>query len=159
VYLYRNERALPRAFVVRRVEVAEGLEGALAWLAEHDPGEAAVVEGSGRAGGKNQEAGGGGMQAARIVQWTPNRVRLEAQGPGLLVLSEIYDPDWRVWVDGHRADVLRTDGILRGVYLEQGWHQVTFVYWPAGLGAGCGVTAAGWVCVAALWAVRRKRIQ
>ena len=164
VYLYRNERALPRAFVVERVEAAEGLEGALAWLVENDPREAAVVEGSTgargqEAGSRRQETGSKVAREARIVQRTPNRIQVEAQGPGLLVLSEVYAPDWRGQVDGRAVEVVRVDGILRGVYLEEGLHQVTFVYWPRGLGFGCGVTAAGWVCAAALWAVGHKRCQ
>jgi len=161
VYLYRNEWALPRAFVVGQVEMAEGLEEALAWLAENDPRRAAVVEGTGGTGeqegeSEEQEAGGRGAGEARIVQWTPNRIQVEAEGPGLLVLGEVYDPDWRGQVDGREAEIVRADGILRGVYLKEGLHQVTLAYQPAGLGVGGGVTAAGWMCAAALWAVGRK---
>jgi hypothetical protein len=160
VYLYRNERALPRAFVVGQVEMAEGLEAALAWLAEaeNDPRRAAVVEGSGEheAGSQGQRAEGREAGEARIVQWTPNRIQVEAEGPGLLVLSEIYDPDWRAQVDGREAEIVRADGILRGITLEEGLHQVTFAYRPAGLGVGGGLTAAGWMCAAALWVVGRK---
>lgn len=123
VYLYRNERALPRAFV----------RGAL-----------------GRGDGEGE---------ARLAWWSPNRIEVEAEGPGLLVLSEVYDPDWRAEVDGQPAEVVRTDGILRGVYLEEGLHRVVFTYWPGGLGPGIALTAAGWVCVAALWARHRGRVR
>jgi hypothetical protein len=156
VYLYRNEQALPRAFVVGRVETAKGLEDALAWLAEaeNDPHRTAVVEGTEGAGEQGAESRGTGE--ARIVQWTPNRIQVEAEGPGLLVLSEIYDPDWQAQVDGRDAEIVRADGILRGIYLEEGPHQVTFAYRPAGLWIGAGLTAVGWMCAAALWAVGRR---
>jgi hypothetical protein len=150
VYLQRNERALPRAFVVGRVDRAEGLEGALAWLGENDPAQAAVVDGG------PPLAGSEGIRQVRIVRWTSNHIQVEAEGPGLLVLSEVYDPDWQAEVDGRAVELVRTDGILRGVYLEVGLHQVKLAYWPAGLGIGCGVTAAGWACVMILWAVGRK---
>ena len=150
VHLYRNEQALPRAFVVGRAETVEGLDGALVWLAENDPAEAAAVE-----GGPPLE-GPEAMWDAHILQLTPNRVQVEAQGPGLLVLSEVYDPDWRVWVDGQETEMYRTDGILRGVYLETGLHQVTFVYRPAGLGVGCVATMAGLIVTAALFLIGRK---
>jgi len=146
VYLHGNEKALPRAFVVERVEAAEGLGGALDWLVLNDPDRAAVVDGGPSLGGPE------GIRVARVLEWTPNRVRIEAEGPGLLVLSEIYDLDWRAEVDGEAAEVARTNGILRGVYLREGQHQVRFVYWPAGLWAGCAVTAMGLICAAALWA-------
>jgi len=152
VHLYRNEQALPRAFVVGRAETVEGLEGALAWLSENDPAGAAAVE-----GGPPLE-GPEGMWDARILQLTPNRILVEAKGPGFLVLGEVYDPDWRVWIDGREAEMYRTDGILRGVYLEAGLYHVTFVYWPAGLGVGCGATVVGWVAAVALCLRGRRQV-
>jgi hypothetical protein len=157
VYLYRNELVLPRAFVVGQVETVDGLEAALAWLAENDPGRAAVVE-EGRGTGWQRPAlsaveGSRGAEEARIVRWTPNRIDVEAKGPGLLVLSEVYDPDWRAEVDGRAVEIVRADGVLRGVFLEEGLHRTVFSYWPTGLGAGCGATAAGWVCTMVLWVV------
>lgn len=150
VYLYRNERVLPRAFVVQRVERADGVDGALGWLAENDPGLAAVVDGGVALGGAE------GAREADVIERTPNRIVLEAEGPGLLVLGEVYDPDWRAQVDGEPASVVRADGVLRGVYLEEGRHRVTFTYWPAGLWAGVGLTAAGLACVAVLWIAGRR---
>jgi hypothetical protein len=122
VHLYRNERALPRAFVVQ--------EGA--WESE-------------------------GVREARAVRWTPNRIQVEAEGPGLLVLSEVYDPDWRVRVDGEVAEIVRVEGILRGVCLEEGPHRVVFAYWPSGLTVAISMTAAGVVCLVLLWVVARRR--
>jgi hypothetical protein len=112
VYLYRNEEALPRAFV------------------EEDYGR---------------------VREARVAEWTPNRIQVEAEGPGLLVLSEVYDPDWRVEMDGEAAEMMRVEGILRGVRLREGVHRVTFAYWPKGLTAGLILTGTGWLCAAALW--------
>jgi uncharacterized membrane protein YfhO len=125
VYLYRNERALPRAFVVESEDVLES---------------------------SNLNVNG-----ARIVEWTPNRIRLEVEGPGLLVLSEVYDPDWQVRVDERCADLVRVTGILRGVYLEDGQHRVTFAYWPSGLTLGIVLAATGWVSVVVLWLVSQRR--
>jgi hypothetical protein len=122
-HLYRNERALPRAFVVESDRVLESDD---------------VAEG-------------------RVVEWTPNRIRVEAEGPGLLVLSEVYDPDWQARMDGEVAEIVRVEGILRGVYLEDGLHRVEFVYWPSGLTVAISMTVAGVVCLAALWALEWRR--
>jgi hypothetical protein len=124
VYLYRNERALPRAFVVESGDVLENPD----------------------------------VDEARIIEWTPNRIRVEAEGPGLLVLSEVYDPDWQVRVDEKGAELMRVAGILRGVHLEEGQHQVTFTYWPSGLTAGIALAMAGWMSVMALWVLGGLRI-
>jgi hypothetical protein len=48
--------------------------------------------------------------------------------PSILVLSEVYYPDWQVEVDGQPAEMLRADFILRGVALEGGEHEVVFRY-------------------------------
>ncbi|MBN1953788.1 MAG: YfhO family protein [Anaerolineae bacterium] len=149
VYLYRNEYVLPRAFVVEQVATVSGLEAALAWMAQNDLSQAAVVD-----GGRPFDGAG----ESRAVDWVdrrPQRIELTAEGPGLLVLSEVYDPDWRVTVDGRAAEMVRADGILRGVYLEPGRQQVVFSYRPAGLAAGLLVTGLGVLCAAA-WAIRCK---
>jgi hypothetical protein len=94
---------------------------------------------------------------AHLVEWTPNRIQVEAEGSGLLVLSEVYDPDWRVRVDGDASELVRVAEILRGVYLEEGPHQVMFTYWPSGLTAGIVLTAIGVVSLAILWFVGWRR--
>ena len=157
VYLHRNEHWLPRAFVVDRVHQVGDLAEALVWLAENDPGFAAAVETDGT-WPKTDFSGdptNTRVKKARMNRLTPNRIEVEAEGPGLLVLSEVYDPDWRVEVDNQGAELVRTDGILRGALLEEGVHQVTFVYRPAGLWVGCVVSAGGWLLALALWIVGR----
>jgi hypothetical protein len=124
VYLYRNERALPRAFVTDSEDVLEK----------------------------------GGVGEARVFRWTPNQIQVEATGPGVLVLSEVYDPDWRVWVDGELAEIVCVEGILRGVYLEEGQHRVVFAYWPSGLTTAISMTVAGVVCLIALWILEWRRL-
>jgi len=150
VYVYENEYALPRAFVVEQVEPSTGLAGALAWLAQHDPAESATVDGA-------DAVGALGMREALVVESSPNRVRVEAEGPGLLVLSEVYDPDWRIQVDDQEAQLLRVNGVLRGVFLEPNDHVVSFTYRPAGLLLGGILTAVGWVVVAVLAILGARR--
>jgi hypothetical protein len=123
VYLYRNERAFPRAFVAQDASVWESAD----------------------------------VREARVVRWTPNRIQVEAEGPGLLVLSEVYDPDWQVRVDGETAEIVPVEGVLRGVHLADGPHQVAFAYWPSGLIIAISLTVLGVVCLALLWFVERRR--
>ena len=47
---------------------------------------------------------------------------------GILVLSEVYYPNWKVFVDGVEKPMLRCDYSLRGVALEKGNHTVVFKY-------------------------------
>ncbi len=132
VHLYRNELALPRAFV--------------------------CVEEWGSAGDEEWPTTGS-MREARLVEWTPNRIVVEAEGPGLLVLSEIYDPDWQAWAAGETVQVIRVDSVLRGVHLSDGLQRVTFVYRPASLVAGGIVTLVGWSCAIAAWIAQKVRFE
>ncbi len=77
----------------------------------------------------------------------PNTIQVVAEGPGLLVLSEVIYPGWNAWVDGRRVRIEVLGGILRGVQLEPGTHRVTFRFLPVTLLAGivlCG-GGVGWL--------------
>jgi hypothetical protein len=43
-----------------------------------------------------------------------------------LLLNDRFDPDWKVYVDGKPAPLLRCNYIMRGVALAAGTHQVEF---------------------------------
>ncbi len=142
VYLYENVWALPRAFVVGRVTSVDSLEEALAWLDDHDPAREAVVE-----GGPARE-GPPGVRAATLLRFTPNRVVVEAVGPGLLVLADPWSAGWRATVGGEPVPVYPTDAALRGVYLPPGSHRVVFTYRPPGLFPGLALSLLALLLVA-----------
>jgi hypothetical protein len=96
----------------------------------------------------------GGWTPATIVDRSPNRIRLRASGPGRLVLSEVAYPGWKVQIDGKPASILTVDGLLRGVDLGAGEHNVTFAFRPASLYAGLTLTIMTLVTIAWLWGRR-----
>jgi hypothetical protein len=59
-----------------------------------------------------------------------NEIRLEttAASPALLVLSEVYYPDWKAQVDGKPAEALQANHIMRAVAMAAGEHEVVFQY-------------------------------
>ena len=121
-WVYENERLLPRAWVTQWVETAPDLDAALTRLeTEFAVTGGAVVEGGQALNGPT------GYQPALITGYTPNQVQIQvdAQGPSLLVVSEVWSPGWRVWVDGYEVPMYRVDGVVRGVYVDGGHHQVT----------------------------------
>jgi hypothetical protein len=120
-WIYENERLLPRAWVTRWVEAVPDLDSALARLET-----GFVVAGGAVVEGGKALNGAPGYQPAFITGYTPNRVQIEAdaQGPSLLVVSEVWSPGWRVWVDDQEVLMYRVDGVVRGIYLDGGHHQV-----------------------------------
>jgi len=77
------------------------------------------------------------------VDWSPNRIEVSAKGPGTLVLAELAYPGWRVWVDGEASEMMVIGGLLRGVALEPGAHQVVFAFRPLSLFLGLVLFVTG----------------
>jgi hypothetical protein len=77
-------------------------------------------------------------------RFSPNRIEISVKGPGLLVLSEINYPGWEVTVDQLHGDVVTVAGLLRGVALPGGDHQVTLFFHPRLFYAGLLVSMAAW---------------
>lgn len=149
-YVYENIRAAPRAWLAHSVEVVEGGDAAvLEAAAALDAGRRAVVEAP--LPGPAYPPQGQAAESANIVRRTPNSLELEVQSaaPALLVLGEIWYPGWRAWVDGQRVDVLRTNSVLRGVYLAQsGQHAVRLAYVPVPVYVGAGLSALAFLAFA-----------
>lgn len=76
-----------------------------------------------------------------IQKNTPNEMDVSASGPGLLVLSEVDYPGWKVWVDNQAGSIIPVDTMLRGVELSSGPHQVNFRFIPIDLYLGLGLFA------------------
>lgn len=92
---------------------------------------------------------------ATIETWTPNRIVIKADGEGLLVLSEIDYPGWIVRVEGASAEIENVDGLLRGVELGSGSHQVEFLFRPVLIYMGVGL--AGLVMMIWFWLLTAKK--
>jgi hypothetical protein len=81
------------------------------------------------------------------------RVRVAAGG-GVLLWLETPDPGWRVQVDGRPAETVRGAGILHGVVVPSGDHEVAARYRPPGLVGGALLSLVS-LCVLGVVAWRR----
>lgn len=142
VDIYRTT-AFPRAFIVYRSQVAADHESAWAAIQApgFDPANTVVVE-----GGKALE-GDASEGRAVITSYSLNETGLEAEAAseGYLVLSEVYYPGWRAYVDGSEEPLLRANYAFRAVYLEPGLHEVRLVFAPTSWKAGLLVGAGTWL--------------
>ncbi|MBN1582367.1 MAG: YfhO family protein [Anaerolineae bacterium] len=129
-YIYENERAMPRAFIVTQTQVVVDWQDALDHLAAgFDPLQPALVEAG------HVLDGPASWQAASITLYSPNRIVVKADAihPSLLVLSEVWYPGWQATANGIELPIYRVNGVMRGVYLEPGTHTVEWRYRPASL--------------------------
>jgi Bacterial membrane protein YfhO len=104
-----------------------------------DPRQTALIE---TTPPQSQAAANPAADQAQVLKLEPDAMTVEttSDAPGLLVLSEIYDPGWHAYVDGRRVDVLPTDYVLRGVPVPAGTLTVEVRYEPRSLRIGLAIT-------------------
>lgn len=133
--IYLNPRALPKAYLVHKINIVEDAKEALRELASSsfDPWKEALLEEEpgGEVRGLLKGKGTRG-QPAQILSYQPEEVILESQSDeaGLLILTDIFYPGWQAEVDGNRVPILRTNYLFRGVFLTPGSHTIRFFYRP-----------------------------
>ncbi len=101
------------------------------------------------------EPGDLAADSARIVDYEPDRVRLEVQtdAPGMLLLSEVYDPAWRATLDGTTTPVYVANHALRAIAVPAGTHMVELHYAPRWFPVGVAISVGVSVALVSLGAV------
>lgn len=127
-----------------------------------DPGATAIVEGDAPV---TEVPPAGATGTVHLASFRDERVTYRASSPtdGFLVMSEVYAPGWRAYLDGDEVDILPTDLALRGIALPAGDHTVELRYEPLSLRLGLVVSAlahaglTGVVGWATFYGVRGRR--
>jgi hypothetical protein len=134
--VYRNNRALPRAFIASAVQVIPNTDSALAFMKL--PGWSAdrvsVID---RPLGVTLP-GTPLVDSTSIVERLPDRVvvRTSTNRPALLVLGDVYAHGWKAWVDDKPTPIAITNVAFRGVPVGAGVHTVRFEFDPDALATG-----------------------
>jgi hypothetical protein len=135
--LFEDTAALPRATLFSNWEIVTNDEAALARLTERsfDPMRAVLLTKPLPVQQTKPYNGDGtnpDLAAVKITSYAPATIHLEAAPtkPSVLMMADKYDPDWQVFVDGKRGEVLKCNYLMHGVYLEPGKHEVEFRFRP-----------------------------
>ncbi|HEY2031235.1 MAG TPA: YfhO family protein [Myxococcales bacterium] len=149
-FLHERE-ASPQAFVVHTARQAPAVDDAVAALRSIDVHAAALVD----HGELHQPAG---ASTAAISRASAGRMTVQVQTatPGLLVLSERFDPGWSARVDGVAAEVVEVDLSALGVRVPEGAHEVVLRFFPKGLAPGLAIALAT-AAALVLWELFRRR--
>ncbi|MGH2522503.1 MAG: hypothetical protein ACRDH2_08365, partial [Anaerolineales bacterium] len=132
VKIYDNLNVLPRAFVTPNATVVSDDVAARTTLADpaFDPTLTVILSSSPepvfRLLSSVPRSGPAKRSFVAITHYAPELVRLTANGPGYLVLSDAYYPGWVATVDGAPVPILRADLMFRAVQLPEGSHTVEF---------------------------------
>lgn len=162
IRIYRNDEALPRAYVVFQAQVISDDEELLAALSgpTFDPRRTVLLK---SAPGQEPVSALPIRDAPSLIplspEYAPNAVKIKValDRDGYLVLSDTYYPGWRVYVDGEEREILRANYAFRAVFLESGQHTVLFKYDPLSFKVGLAISLAAWGAIPLSLAVSGSR--
>lgn len=135
--LYENLSVGPRAWMVHDFELEERGRDTTAELPDASDADRLLAPGFDPLGTAILSA------APELTPGTPGRpavvevrdpshhrveVDVDSDAAGVLVVADIWYPEWQVYVDGQPRRLLRANHALRAVELEAGEHQVEFRY-------------------------------
>lgn len=140
--VYLNTNAQPRVQLIHAVQTVATGEAAFAAILDpaFDPAREVVLQ-TGAAGRQTWPADGPSNLYYLDYGAEYQRVAVTAPAPGYLVLSEVWYPGWRAWVDGRAAPVERANFAFRAVRVEAGDQVVELRFVPAWQYAGLALTA------------------
>lgn len=150
VRVLENEAALPRAWIVheaRQVQRGEALT--LLGAGSVDPRRVALIE---ETPPKLSQPEDPSRDRVAILTYRLNKLvlRTNTRARGMLVISEVYYPAWKAYVDGKPARTYVTDHVLRGVVVPKGTHTIELRIESGSLRLGAWITLATLLVLAAL---------
>ena len=138
-FIYLNEAALPRAYYVSKAtyvprdQMLEVMRSKEFRFKEEVLLEEKTI--------CDQSVGGG---RGEIVVKKYENQNLEflakAEQPGWVVLSDLYYPGWKAWVDGEEVSIHRANFLFRALFLTSGEHQIKFLYQPKSFKIGAAIS-------------------
>ncbi|HZS50092.1 MAG TPA: hypothetical protein VFA54_04475 [Bryobacterales bacterium] len=160
--VFRNEDALPRAWVVQSVRMAPSAREAAAIFGApgFDPRRETVLLAS--RSEKPPLEPCTGEAAVEVTGVTFHHVAALARTPcrAMVVFGDPYFPGWRARVDGSPAALYAPFGALRGVIVPPGTHKVELVYRPRSVLIGALLSALGFIgCACLAWLARSRSSQ
>jgi hypothetical protein len=143
VRIVENPHAFPRAWIVHAAQVARRGGDSMQRLAEGsiDARRIALLE---ETPPPLEIPADPALDQAVVVTYEADRfdIRTSTGAAGLLVLSEVYYPAWKAYVDGQPVPLFVADGALRGVPVPVGEHTVELRFESETLRAGLLVSGA-----------------
>jgi hypothetical protein len=155
VVIYRNVKAMPRAYWATNVVAAVGEDDAAALIQQHDLSHTAVVSDLQAEDGSPAVTPAG---PAKVVAASGGMLEIDTDNPTrcFLVISEVWHPGWRITLDGVAQRLYRTDLALMGTWVPAGKHKLVLrfrpLYWIPALAVSLGspLLGAGGMAAASL---------
>ena len=133
VEVYKLSNFMPRAWFVKNIQVIDDNDVYQKIIEPNfDPQALAFV---------NKMVDSPSKEKAEIVDFEKhsNKITISTKSLGnqFLVLSEVYYPlRWKAYIDGDKAEILKVNGIIRGLSLSSGDHKIEFIYDKSSFSSG-----------------------
>jgi hypothetical protein len=160
-WIYKDTRALPRAFLVPQIVAAPDPPTSLKMLIDKtfDARKSAIVIGQqteAQTALPSDDSQSAKFEAtATITNDKLNDVEINAltSRPAMLVLNDSWAPGWKAYVDGIERPVLRVNYAFRGIVVPKGEHRVVFAYRPPKLLIGLIVSGGTLILLLLSWSL------
>jgi len=157
--LYERKSVYPRVFLVSNYLIENDKKKIIEKIYNRDIDLRDLLVLSGKIPNFKLEEG---SKEAKIIDYQPNKVKVETQSEGnsLLFLSDAYYPGWSADVDGEETPVYKADYAFRAVFVPKGRHLVEFIYRPKSFYYGLKISSIGFLALIffVIISLRRKTI-
>jgi hypothetical protein len=149
LWLYERTDPIERAFLVERIIPVTDARQASRAIRRIDFNRVAVVEAKAETHLENQLSPGDVLD---VVEAKPGRLKLRSRTAEacFAVVSEVWHPGWRAFVDGTPVPLHRTNVALLGLTIPPGDHDISLRFTPSHWVLGWSLGAAGVALIIAL---------
>lgn len=147
-----NPNAFGNCWLVKGIKYVDNADQEMTALDSTDLKDTAVVENKFKAQIKS-EPKYDSVAYIKLVRNINDTIdyRISAPSPQFAVFSEVYYPEgWNVFIDGTKADYVKTDYVLRGMYIPAGNHEIEWRFEPKSFTIGRMISIISNILVALL---------
>ncbi|MCK4719909.1 YfhO family protein, partial [bacterium] len=136
LFIYENTEWMPRWFTVPNIIPVDSIENGYNASQAIDPMKEAVVVGIEHTDIPpallESSSDDYYVRQMEILVYSADELRLRTSSDRdqFLVFSDTYFPGWRAWIDRNEVEIYRTNGIVKGIVIPSGEHEIRFLYDP-----------------------------
>lgn len=127
--LYYNKQVFPKAFLVPSAVSVTSMDQAFSGMdnPSFDPSKQVFIEGDMGVPPISEKTLTSKVEINKYKE-TEIEIRVDTSDRAVLVLNDVYNPNWQAKIDGKIQPKLIANGLFRAVVVPTGMHNVTFVY-------------------------------
>lgn len=82
---------------------------------------------------------------------------VKSDGNTFINHSQLYYPGWKAYIDNKETELYEVNGLIQGIYVPEGEHEIKFVYSPLDVKIGFTLSIIGFIMTIAFIAISCKK--